>query len=244
MRFASIASLSLGILGGCGAEPLDLLARPDPWAHPCDVVAQDCPDGQKCGFDHRDFAVPVWFSSSGEAAPVGPAQCVSQRGQVGLDQACTVDLASGLDDCDAGLTCFTTDAARSVGSCVALCAPGAGTCEGVGLPGLACVTTYIDAPGVCLLDCRLGESECPVGQSCSYWYDYPDPRNSTCMPAGEVEAGGECGDARCAEGLACYDAECRAPCHAETEAEDCTSGHCIAFPDGDGVGFCWNREGE
>jgi len=78
---------------------------------PCDVFAQDCPEGEKCSA-YAEGGGSSWNAT--KCVPVGgdgqPGEpCMAQGGGV-----------SGLDDCAKGIMCWDVDEMNQ-GTCVALC---------------------------------------------------------------------------------------------------------------------------
>lgn len=118
-----------GCSGDCG---------PDLPAIDCDLLAQDCPPGNKCSSNGD-----VTFCAPLDPAPGGPGQ------------ACTVT-AKGVDSCAAGSFCWVDEV------CHPLCSPDADpSCA----PGSACVNGDGLAQ-ICVASCNPLVQDCPEGQVC------------------------------------------------------------------------------
>ena len=159
---------------------------------PCDVFAQDCPDGQKCaaiitdGGSAWDTAACVPVGGSGQAGDV----CISES------------VASGLDDCAKGVMCWDVDA-MGMGTCVKLCE---GTIAAPICPEMGhCTFANDGALNLCLPVCSPLLQDCAEGNAC-----YPVDDSFTCAP----DASGDTGVANdpcefinvCQAGLWCADA--------------------------------------
>jgi len=190
--------IAVSIAAGCsssslpavpGADEVDggvpAVVPGDAGAAGCDLVLQDCPDGEKCTIIR------------GAERAIG---CVSVAGTRAVGQSC--DVAAGIgDDCAPGLYC---DASSSPAVCVALCrAEPADSCG----PDGVCALTLATAEG----EARLCAQACdPVLQDCerNEFACYPSRSGSTCAQIGgggaAVAEGGACGFANeCSPGLAC-----------------------------------------
>lgn len=145
---------------GSSADSGGFVADPDGGAPvSCNLYRDECPMGRKCS--------P--FASDGGMVP-NAARCVDvvaspQQGA----QACTMQEwpASGLDDCDRGLTCVVYDAETLDGTCVALCI------EDPEQPDLVCADTTArcvgppDAiPRLCTSSCDPFGADCPGDRGC------------------------------------------------------------------------------
>jgi len=126
-----------------------------PRCSPCDVWAQDCPDGEKC---------TAWASNGSNVWD--HTRCVS----IGPDKPgdpCTVEswLASGADSCELDAMCWYIDENTLQGTCVSLCE---GTSEDASCPepGSDCVVTNDGVLNLCLQNCDPILQDCPPGNMC------------------------------------------------------------------------------
>lgn len=78
----------------------------------CDLFEQDCPPGEKC----------MPYSNDGGAAWNATACFPIARDPVGYGETCEVvgNGVSGMDDCDAGMICWSVDR-EGIGHCVQMC---------------------------------------------------------------------------------------------------------------------------
>ena len=173
----------------------------------CDVFAQDCPAGEKC------------VATASEGSPVTDGtQCVPVDPDAPrLGEACTRDLASRSDDCEAGTTCWFTG--PDVATCVELCSCSAENpvCT---TPGTQCVVTNTGTAPLCLPVCNpLDPEACGEGIGC---YAFAD--SFYCVPDISEDRGGDGYICRfrneCKPGLACMDASVLVGC---AGASCCTS---------------------
>lgn len=106
----------------------------------CDVWKQDCGDGEKCS---------IW-SSDGRGTP-DVTRCVPVSGTpAGPGERCTRSdsLLTGVDNCDAGSTCYDIDPVTLVGTCVPVCT---GEVAAPRCPdGLQCEMAFSDLLPICL----------------------------------------------------------------------------------------------
>jgi hypothetical protein len=133
----------------------------------CDVYAQDCPLGERCGlwFDGGDIGSRCMEL---EPEPVGKGQPCHYEG--GLD---------GHDDCDLGLTCWDLDAEGN-GVCIAMCTgnPSNPTCAD---PNDVCVGKDFL---FCFPRCYPLDDNCPAGCGC-----YPTGDEFGCFPDASGDMG-------------------------------------------------------
>ncbi|MCH9685584.1 MAG: hypothetical protein K0V04_29405 [Deltaproteobacteria bacterium] len=120
----------------------------------CDIVAQDCPRGEKC--------MP-WANDGGgnwNATRCSPID--DNPGDPG--DPCQVEGSgtSGIDDCALGVVCWLVDPKTNQGTCTAVCdaLQGVGTCPG----NLGC--TQVDDVPLCIDGCDPIAPDCPEGQGC------------------------------------------------------------------------------
>lgn len=149
---------------------------------PCDVVGQDCPEGQKCGpAGSRLDCVPTTPDGAPPGAP------------------CTLD-ATGLDDCDADGVCIHFGPGGGPGRCEPFCAGDweDATCAD---PTRICVGGNDDLR-YCVRDCDPVGEPCPEGYHCYYYAYVAGGRHPfVCLPepAGPFGQVGE----PCVAGFAC-----------------------------------------
>lgn len=179
----------------------------------CDLVKQNCPDGQQCGYPP---------SADGG---VRTRRCYSASGQ-GLateGQACT-----SFFDCAKGLVCITNSGAPTGFTCERYCyeergCSGGRPCVlGAPYPGnrealLFCAT----APTACDL---VTQAPCVAPRACRLVDDLP-----FCQPPGSVGLDGMClRHSDCERGLLCTAGNCRAICDLDAGMPTCASGTCRA----------------
>lgn len=159
---------------------------------PCDVFAQDCPDGQKCAAIITDGG-SGWNATG--CVPVGGS------GQAG-DPCISESSADGLDDCAEGFMCWGVDA-MGMGTCFKLCE---GSAESPVCPDMGFCTIANDGVlNLCLPACSPLLQDCPEGNAC-----YPVSDGFSCGP----DASGDTGVANdpcefinvCDAGLRCAEA--------------------------------------
>lgn len=121
---------------------------------PCDVFAQDCPEGEKCaayaegGGGSWDATKCVPVTGDGQAGD----SCMTMGGGV-----------SGLDDCAKGVMCWDVDE-NNQGICVTLCtgSQAAPVCP----EGFSCASTGNGVINLCLPSCDPLTQECPGDDLC------------------------------------------------------------------------------
>ena len=184
----------------------------------CDLFAQDCPEGDKCG--------PTGTNDCGEWSTAHCVPVADDPGQVG--EPCTVsgDRLDHSDDCDLGLVCWGGSDPWE-GTCLPLCggSPRSPTCPA----WFTCVETSLivaDRVDVCLPTCDpLVVDACPAEYACM-----PFGGAYQCLPASGAQAPGEsCGPRLdCAPGSRCVNEVAVPGCSRGT----CCSSHCdLGAPD-------------
>lgn len=131
-------------------------ANPDGPLPSCDLLGQDCPEGEKCApfADH--------FDSPGYDA----ARCLDVVEEPAQDgEPCMVmgDEWSGRDDCDVGLVCYELDPETDTGVCRALCDPGGAACSD---PSTTCVSWFDGGLPICSPTCDPLLQDCGPGMAC------------------------------------------------------------------------------
>jgi hypothetical protein len=120
----------------------------------CDVLAQDCPEDEKC-MPWADDGGNAWTAL--RCSPVADAPA-------GLGETCRVEgsYMTGIDDCGDELVCFWVDPRSDVGTCVANCggSSDAPTCSD---PGTQCVIDFDDSLALCLPPCNPLAPDCAHG---------------------------------------------------------------------------------
>lgn len=211
----------------------------------CDVLAQDCPAGEKC-MPWANDGGDVWNAtrcSPVAADPDGPGE------------PCTVEGSptSGIDTCDHGAMCWDVDPATNEGTCVQFCT--GNLAEPMCREGSLCSITNDDLLILCLPTCDPLLQTCPDGQVCvPSWSSGFICTPTVPEPAGPGEPC-ESIDA-CEPGLACVGAElvpdcmatgcCTALCDITDPMPPCLPGQaCTAWfepgaapPDLENVGAC------
>ncbi|MBX5480272.1 MAG: hypothetical protein IRZ16_00260 [Myxococcaceae bacterium] len=187
----------------------------------CDLVAQNCPAGQKCTYV-SDGGVSVRACTAdgtdGEGAPCS-LTATSNTCQKGL-----VCLPKTLPDGDAGTFCARF--CYSNGDCA---------------NGEACFLTVApngnsERPLVCARPCDLFAQDCPPGRGC-----YPGPTAPGCYPEGTVADGEPCTFSdECRPGSACVQQQCAPLCAFPDGTPGCASGTCtpLAIPGVSDAGAC------
>ncbi|EDM77707.1 hypothetical protein PPSIR1_38621 [Plesiocystis pacifica SIR-1] len=134
---------------------------------PCDMFAQDCPEGQKC----------VTYWDGGWQPPI----CVDVVGDTPYGEPCTHDgVNAPQDTCDADSWCFgfMRIEGEDVGTCTPFCL---GDAEMAECPeGYACQISA-EGPAVCIDTCDPLLQNCPPLEAC-YWTN----TQFACLPGGGV----------------------------------------------------------
>jgi hypothetical protein len=170
------------------------IIKPDnPGPLGCDVLKQDCAEGEKC---------TAWAEGGGGAW--NATKCVEVMGDRQPGEACMTfgGAISGMDDCSKGAMCWDVSA-ENVGICVAFCmgTADAPSCEG----NLSC---YVGGDGVlifCLPVCDPLIQDCPGDALCVMIDDEVACVEDASGAAGAVNDPCELAD-ECDKGLACVDA--------------------------------------
>ncbi|MEZ4380447.1 MAG: hypothetical protein R3A79_03820 [Nannocystaceae bacterium] len=217
----------------CGpddAVEIDGVIRCSPPGDPCDVWAQDCPDGEKCSA----------YASSG--GPWDAVKCVPIVGEALPGEPCQAlgDPYSGDDTCALGAMCFGVDPETLQGVCVGLCggSPDAPICGADEL----CLIANDGALNLCLQTCSPLDKACPEGQMCAFVGE-----GFACTPsAGDgVGVAESCTTDSCADGLSCVPGPyvpgcddtscCTAFCDLEDPGTcaDQPKTECVSFYDGE-----------
>ena len=189
---------------------------PDPPAQ-CDVWAQDCPAGEKCGAE----GPPPINSGSIACAPIvpGPAQ---------LGEPCQVLVEGhlGPDTCDIGLYCNDVDPVTQQGTCRSLCTGDINdpTCP----TGQVCVNTALP---MCLDACDPRLDTCPGDAGCLALYPEFGCWSGGSEPKKGLFEACEYPDA-CGSGLACFSSE------GASECDSNDIGCCIPYCDLDHPDTC------
>jgi len=158
----------------------------------CDIIVQNCPDGQKC----------TYLVEGGVAA----ARCTDVLGDVAIGEVCERPTSvAGEDTCaDGGFCTFwgLPPSDPTVRECVPLCrtdddCPADNYCSGIG---------EAEHVGVCLTPCDPFDDTCPTGTKCGALQGFNEEVRFTCMFAGSAGNDEVCGaaiDAYCQPGYHC-----------------------------------------
>ncbi|MCA9693403.1 MAG: hypothetical protein R3A51_10745 [Nannocystaceae bacterium] len=129
----------------------------DAGAESCDIIAQDCPDGEKC----MPYAIGDGaFWDANRCVPVAPNPS-------GPGESCMVSggPTSGVDDCDAHSMCYNVDPFTLEGVCVEFCTGEMFPYE-CSDPLAHCRYANDGVVAVCLTTCEPTEQNCGDGQGC------------------------------------------------------------------------------
>jgi hypothetical protein len=175
----------------------------------CDVIGQDCPEGEQCVLWSRQ-SNGKWHGSTCVPVPRNPG---------GAWEPCTLDPMTLLADCGKGLLCVGLEGES--GLCVPHCGgnPAEPTCAD---PQATCLIDSDGYPLICSVPCNPLTQDCPGGLSCM-----PDASQFECRlaPVGAGAVLDPCfKDDDCAAGLFCGEA---------AEVPGCVdpTGCCTAFCD-------------
>lgn len=145
----------------------------------CDLMAQDCPEGEKC--------MPWANDGGGEWNATRCSPVADNPDTPG--QPCTVEGSgtSGIDTCELGVVCWHVDPETNMGVCEALCSGDAGPwpCEG---PGQSCVPID-DLVPLCIASCDPVMPDCAMDEGCQIVLGSDA---FICQPAGAVAVGEVC----------------------------------------------------
>ena len=160
----------------------------------CNVLAQDCADGEKC-MPWANDGESVWNAT--RCTPSAP-----EPDQIG--EPCVVEgwAGSGIDSCDVSQMCFDVDPEDNTGTCVGFCA---GSREDVICPdGQTCSISNDGVLALCLPSCDPLGPTCGDGDGCfpsgsESFVCLPGPSESiastfTCYLSGGCEPGTLCLD--------------------------------------------------
>jgi hypothetical protein len=210
MRAMRTLLAALVLFSACDNSPLssgndlsannnDLSVSPDLGAG-CDVVKQDCPQGQKC---------TVIMTGSGQDVS-NFATCLPATGTLGVGDSCT-RTAVGMDQCGPGLFCtgvgYAGTQAAPMRHCNKLCKQDSDC-----LTGQKCEPISDDmSSGLCTAACELFSSTCGTGLTCTMLLediDTTDPMNPdlylTCRSIGAGAVGDTCmADTDCSADMYC-----------------------------------------
>jgi len=170
----------------------------------CDLVAQDCPEGEKCMPWANDGGA-VWNSS--RCSPLDPDPNAP-------GEPCNVEGSgvSGIDDCSAGAMCFEVDPETNIGVCRGFCLAGLEPCAG----GDACFVYAPNYVELCVEGCDPLAPECPDPSSC-----VPEQQGFVCVPGMGAAIGEACSAPHdCASGSVCISGDLLPDC---TELACCTA---------------------
>jgi hypothetical protein len=162
----------------------------------CDLVAQDCPEGEKCMPWANDGGV-MWNAS--RCSPLDPDPDAP-------NDPCTVEGSgvSGIDSCGLGAMCFEVDPKTNIGVCRSFCLPGVEPCAAED----ACVTYVPGIVEVCVPACDPLAPDCPQPGSC-----VPEHQGFVCVPGIGADPGASCTGAHdCASGSMCVSGDLLPSC--------------------------------
>ncbi|WP_434421501.1 hypothetical protein [Nannocystis pusilla] len=192
------------------------IVPPDPPAQ-CDVWAQDCPAGEKCGAE----GPPPYSSGSIACAPIVP-----DPAQLGEPCQVLVEGHLGPDTCDLGLYCYDVDPVTQQGTCRSLCT---GDIDDPTCPsGQVCLNAALP---MCLDGCDPRLDSCSDGEHCIYLYPGFACWSGGSEPKKELFEACEYADA-CGSGLICHNADGASECDPDS------IGCCQPFCDVDGPDTC------
>lgn len=173
----------------------------------CDLIAQDCPDDEKCMPWANDGGT-LWNATRCSPIAEDPAA---------VGEPCTVEGSgvSGIDTCEQGAMCFAVDPRTLQGTCAALCTsdPGFTSCA----DDEVCADYDDFFPSVCLPRCDPTDpTSCARGETCREIYG-----DLMCVPDFSLPQGLPCGadEQYCAPDQACLPADELASC---ADPECCT----------------------
>jgi hypothetical protein len=176
-----------------------------PGGDPCDVIGQDCPEGEKC-VPFADDGGNSWNNAKCVAVMADPAQ-------VGEECFVVDSGVSGIDNCAFGAICWEVDPRTLLGECVAQCT---GSPESPVCPeGSACAISGSGVIAVCLEDCDPLLQDCVRGEVCVV---NPNNDGTVCIFEGSSSEGlhGACSFANsCDAGLVCLDPAAAMECDPE-----------------------------
>jgi hypothetical protein len=173
----------------------------------CDVVEQDCPEGEKC-MPWANDGGNAWNAS--RCSPIAPDP-VLPGGTCTTEQSAV----SGVDDCALGSLCWGVDPRTLQGTCVELCDPQrlpSTTC----VEPAQCLALNDDYVPVCLTPCDpLQPAPCPDGEACRH---VESDGGFHCLPLVGSEVFGSsqhCEDASCLPSQVCVPNDLVIDCDAD-----------------------------
>jgi hypothetical protein len=165
----------------------------------CDVDAQDCGGGQRCGVVSATVLPPPGIQGP-PSMPVSVTACMP-AGTLAYGEVCTPDAAGsvGADQCGAGLICSTG------GACQHFCATAADCASGEHCAGP--IATNPSAVGVCNSSCTYLGHDCSADTTCRVegaLTDMGQQPADACQANGSGAAGDSCSVATdCGADLTC-----------------------------------------
>jgi hypothetical protein len=188
---------------------------------PCDLWAQDCPDGYKC---------TPWANDGGNAWNAwGCFPVVDDPNPTGAPCTAVESGTSGRDDCDARSMCLVSDAETLGGECIAFCLGSeaepscADACSQCFIPGSGVLDLCVPACDAIAQDCGDSQACYPVADTFACAPDLSDDAGSpgdTCEFVNVCDPGLYCANPRTVPG--CTDAGCCAPL-CDLDAPDCSA---------------------
>jgi hypothetical protein len=185
----------------------------------CDVLDQDCPEGEKC-MPWANDGGPRWNAT--RCSPLAPAP-----NSVG--ESCTVEgsAVSGIDDCEIAAMCWDVDPNTNQGTCVAMCTGPEIDPACADDSGTECMVQYHATVTLCLPLCDPRLQDCSALAEC-----VPSDDAFFCVPD-QSGAEGQYADGcsefdACDPGLFCANAELVPSC---VDSGCCTEFCDLALPD-------------
>lgn len=209
---------------------------------PCDIFAQDCPEGQKC----NPYA---------QGGNTWNADGCFGAGDGAIGDECIVEGSgtSGVDSCAVGGMCWNVDPESNTGVCIEVCS-GSADAPACVTVGTSCAIANDGVLAVCVADCDPLLQDCPDSEGC---YGFDD--GFSCFPDGSQEQGAYLDVCSyynaCDPGLicvaesavaGCLESSCCTPyCDVDVPVCPETSAGCVPYyPDGgapaglESLGFC------
>jgi hypothetical protein len=179
----------------------------------CDLIAQDCPEGQKC------MPVSLDDEYGNESARCRPLT----RDPGALGERCEVlgNSGDGLDTCPAGQFCWRPDLADAHGTCLALCAVDDPACPA---PEFECQPDPSGIARYCVRPCDPVAQDCPDAGVCVPNYGTTDGTFMCLDDASGAEGqlfDGCDGLNTCDPGLLCGSSSMIAECGGDPEGQCC-----------------------
>jgi hypothetical protein len=178
---------------------------------PCDPVAQDCGEGEKC----------VWYVAPGSQLRRDAARCIPVTGDGQPFDPCTLPTGIGpaiTDDCGAESYCLEVYGTADHGFCAPFLDGPSYTCDAH--PGTTpAIENGSEFPAACLhYECQpLVEDSCPAGMQCTFYpaFLYGTTMCWTVPPEADLPLGAACDFGDCGQGELCVPAEWLPGCAAE-----------------------------